>query len=210
MRTKRATTPMWVKLAVALAITGPPGWWLVDRHDRVGNEGRLSEVASAIAGREVDVRCPGVIGKALSWDIVEGSVRFDAQGRPADETKLRKFTCAELDALAEGRRKAELACAEQRGTGCGPAVEDLALAVDVLAHEAWHLAGVIDEAVTECRAVQSMAWTAQRLGATAEQGRALARVHLEAGYRRLPARYRSGSCVDGGPLDLRPDDRAWP
>jgi hypothetical protein len=210
MRTKRTTTPVWVKLAVALVIVAPPVWWLIDRHDRLGNEGRLSDIASAIAGREVHVRCPGVIGKVLSWDIVEGSVRFDAQGRPADETRLRKFTCAELDALAEGRRTELLACAEQQGRACGNGVEDLALAVDVLAHEAWHLAGIIDEAVTECRAVQTMAWTARRLGATAEQGRALALVHLDTGYQRLPERYRSGSCVDGGELDLRPDDRTWP
>jgi hypothetical protein len=201
---------VWVKLAVALVITGPPGWWLVDRQDRLGNEGRLGDIASAIAGREVNVRCPGVVGKVLSWDIVEGSVRFDAEGRPADETRLRKFTCAELDALAEGRRTELLACAEQQGTACGPAAEDLALAVDVLAHEAWHLAGVIDEAVTECRAVQTMAWTAQRLGATEEQGRALALIHLDTGYQRLPDRYRSGACVDGGDLDLRPEDSTWP
>jgi hypothetical protein len=146
----------------------------------------------------------------LSWDIVEGSVRFDAEGRPADETKLRAFTCAELDALAEGRRDEELACAERDGAACGKPVHDLALAVDVLAHESWHLAGIIDEAVTECRAVQTTAWTAQRLGASAAQGRALARTHLETGYLRLPDRYRSGDCTDGGKLDLRPDDAVWP
>jgi hypothetical protein len=210
MRTKRPTTPVWAKLAVALALTGPPGWWLVERHDRVGNEGRLGSIASELAGRDVRVRCPGPIGKVLSWDVVEGSVRFDENGRPADETRLRAFTCAELDALAEGRRDEQLACAERDGDACGPEVEDLALAVDVLAHESWHLAGVLDEAVAECRAVQTIALTAQRLGATVAQGDALARVHLRAGYQRLPERYRSGACAAGGALDLRPDDPAWP
>jgi hypothetical protein len=74
----------------------------------------------------------------------------------------------------------------------------VALAVDVLAHESWHLAGVIDEAQTECRAVQTLAWTAEQLGATPEQGRALARRYLETGYPRLPERYRSGVCDVGG------------
>ena len=59
----------------------------------------------------------------------------------------------------------------------------MALAVDVLAHESWHLAGVLEEALTECRAVQTVAWTARRLDVTPAQGRA---------------------------LDLRPDDPNWP
>jgi hypothetical protein len=210
MRTVRPATPLWVKLALVAVLTGPPGWWLVDRHDRLQNEERLGTVASAIAGREVQVRCPGVVGKVLSWDIVEGSVRFDASGRPADETRLRAFTCAELDALAEGERAETLACAERDGVACGQPAHDLALAVDVLAHESWHLAGIIDEAITECRALQTMAWTAQQLGATREQGHALARIHFASGYRRLPSRYQSGACVDGGELDMRPDDPVWP
>jgi hypothetical protein len=191
MRTVRPTAPAWVKLALIAVFLGGPGWWLAQRHDRVGNESRLSSIASAIAGRDVRVRCPGVVGRVLSWDTVEGSVRFDAAGRPADETRLRAFTCAELDALAEGRRASALTCAD---AACAHAADDLALAVDVLAHESWHLAGVIDEAQTECRAVQTLAWTAERLGATPEQGRALARRYLATGYPRLPERYRTGSC----------------
>jgi hypothetical protein len=186
----RTATPVWVKVVVAVVLVGGPGWWLAERHDRMGNEARLSDVASAIAGREVHVRCPGVAGRVLSWDTVEGSVRFDAEGRPADEARLRVFACGELDALAEGRRAAALGCAE-RGEPCG---DDLALAIDVLAHESWHLAGVADETETECRAVRTLGWAAERLGATPAQGRALAARYLATGYPRLPARYRSGAC----------------
>ena len=71
----------------------------------------------------------------------------------------------------------------------------MALAVDVLAHESWHLAGVIDEAATECHAVETVAWTAERLGTTPEQGRELARRYVATGYPRLPQRYRSGACA---------------
>jgi hypothetical protein len=180
MRTVRPRTPAVVKLAIVAVLVGGPAWWLMQRQDRLGNEARLSGIASAIAGRDVKVRCPGVMGRVFSWDTVEGSVRFDASGRPADETKLREFTCAELDALAEGRRP--------RVTG------DVALAVDVLAHESWHLAGVIDEAETECRAVGSLAWTAQQLGATPEQAQRMAVHYVETGYQRLPERYRNNAC----------------
>jgi hypothetical protein len=185
---RHARTPIAVKLALVVIAVGAPAWWLAQRQDRIGNEARLSAVASAIAGRDVHVRCPGVRGRVFSWDTVEGSVRFDASGRPADETRLRALACRELDALAEGRRADALACRP------GPACDDLALAVDVLAHESFHLAGVLDEAAADCHAVQTLAWTAQRLGATAEQGRALTQRYIETGYPRLPSRYHSPTC----------------
>jgi len=203
MRSVRPKAPAWVKLALIAVLVGGPGWLLAQRHDRVGNESRLSAIATTIAGREVRVRCPGVVGRVLSWDTVEGSVRFDAAGQPADETRLREFTCAELDALAEGRRASALACAD---AACADAANGVALAVDVLAHESWHLAGVIDESQTECKAVQSLAWTAQRLGATPEQGRELERRYLATGYPRLPQRYRTGACA--AELAARPLTRA--
>ena len=194
------------------------------------------------------VSCPGPVGRLFGWDIVEGSVRFDAGGRPADETKIRKQSCAELDALAEGRRErglaasmpAATACAEPSACACrlGPARSRTGrlgqpsrprqapprtatrragaerpatlTAVDVLAHESWHLQGVMDEAVTECRSLQTMSWTAQQLGASAEQGHAMALAQYEGAYRRMSEPYRSGGCVDGGPLDLRPDDERFP
>ena len=66
MRTRRASTPLAVKLALAAVLLGGPTWWLAQRQDRVGNESRLSEIASAIAGRDVRVRCPGVRGRVFS------------------------------------------------------------------------------------------------------------------------------------------------
>jgi hypothetical protein len=196
MPTRRPQTPLWVRALLVCAVVGPPAWYGAAWRDRAGNEERLSAVASAIAGRDVRVRCPGPIIRHFAWDTVEGSVRFDAQGRPADETRLQDFSCAQLDGLAEGR---------EVGTQA-----DVALAVNVLAHEAWHLAGIRDEAVAECRSLQTLAWTAERLGAPAGEGRRLARLYLATGHGSLPGRYRSGECRDGGALDLRPDEPAWP
>ena len=204
------STPVWVKVLLIAVVAGSAVWWLADRHDRTGNQDRLGAIASQIAGRPVAVRCPGPVGRLIGWDIVEGSVRFGADGTPDDETKLRETACAELDALAEGRRGAELACTERAGIACGRHGRATAMAVDVLAHESWHLRGVIDEGETECRSLQTMAWTAGQLGATPAQGAALARAQLEGGYLDLPERYRDPRCADGGPLDLRPDDTAFP
>ena len=197
MRTsRRPRTPPWVQGLLVLAVVGPLVWYVAAWRDRAANEERLGAVASEIAGREVRVRCPGPIIRHFAWDTVEGSVRFDAAGKPADETRLQDFSCAQLDALAEGR---------ESGTD-----EDVALAVNVLAHEAWHLAGIADEAVAECRSMQTLAWTAERLGVPADEGRRLAALYLATRHGALPPRYKSPECRDGGALDLRPDDPAWP
>ena len=55
-----------------------------------------------------------------------------------------------------------------------------------------------------------MAWTAQQLGATAEQARAMALAQYTGAYREMPEAYRSGACVEGGALDLLPDDVRFP
>jgi hypothetical protein len=202
--------PLQVKVALAAALLGVAGWWGMGWRDTRANEDRLSAIASQIAGRDVRVQCPGPVGRMFGWDIVEGSVRFDADGTPHDETKIRKQSCAELDALAEGRRAKELSCVGRTAIACGRNGRELVMAVDVLAHEAWHLRGVIDEGETECRSLQTMAWTAQQLGATAGQGRAMARAQFEGAYHDMPSHYRHPGCADGGPLDLRPDDPVFP
>jgi hypothetical protein len=186
-------TPLWVRTLVCVALVGGPGWWALQWHDRTVNERRLAAIASQIAGRPVHVRCPGVVGRLLGWDTVEGSVAFDAAGRPADVTKLRTFACAELDALAEGRRAAVLACVA-RGTRCGSAEDDVAMAVDVLTHESFHLSGIADEAQTECRSLQTMGWTAERLGVTPAVAQRLAVHQATHGYLLMASRYR-GACV---------------
>ena len=203
-------TPLWVKLTISALVVTAAAWWVADRQDRRGNERRLSAIASQIAGRDVRVSCPGPLGRLLGWDIVEGSVRFGPDGKPADETKIRRQSCAELDALAEGRRAKELECTGRTGIACGRNGRETVMAVDVLAHESWHLHGVMDEAETECRSLQTMAWAAQQLGATAEQGRAMAVAQYTGVYQEMPEAYRSGACVEGGALDLRPDDTRFP
>jgi hypothetical protein len=199
VRARHVSTPLWVRLIVTAVAIGVPAWLLIAHHDRVVNQRRLGVIATEIAGRPVRVHCPGVVGRLLSWDIVEGSVRWDASGRPADHTDLRARTCAELDALAEGRRDGVLACVAAPGTTrtapCGEAADRLALAVDVVTHESFHLAGFMDEAEAECHALHAMGHAAERLGATPAEGRALARHEWRTNYPRLPERYRSPPCT---------------
>ena len=188
------TTPLWLKLAVSVLLLAATAWWVLDRADRVGNERRLSAIASQIAGRAVKVHCPGPLARVFGGSTAEGWVKFDAAGKPADATKLQKTSCAELDALAEGRRAQELECTARAGILCGRRGAELAMAVDVVTHEAFHMSGIRDEAATECASLNRMGTTAQQLGATAEQGAALARGQFTEAYPQMGEVYRSPDC----------------
>ena len=206
-----ARTPVWAK-TLALGVVGLLAtWWLVDRHDRVTNQHRLAAIATDIARRPVEVRCPGPVGRIMTpAETTAGAVYTDADGNLPDETKLREPVCEELDALAEGRRGAQLACAA-RSTSCAEDVRSLAWAVNTLAHEAFHLRGILDEALTECYAMQSLAQTAERLGAAPGQAHGLAVLHWESSPTEKPEQYQvPAGCADGGRHDLRKADPAWP
>ena len=207
----RTTTamPLRAKLVVAAVLLGALGWWLADRQSRVANEDRLSAIATKIAERPARIDCPGPLGKLLQSEVWGGTVAADADGSMSDEAKLHADLCAELDALAEGRREDAIACRDRRGA-CSEGARALAMAVGTLAHEAWHIHGIRDEAATECRAVQTMVWTAQELGANEADARRLALLHYEVNFPLAPARYQSSECHDGGADDLRPDDPRWP
>lgn len=210
MRTRRVRTPPGIRIAAIAAIVIPLCWYAADRMDRRGNEHRLAAIASAIAGHPVKVHCAGVIGRALkNYDTTGGDVWFDADGTPASETHLRATPCQELDALAEGRRSRQLACVE-RSSSCGDDAQRVAWSVDTITHESFHMKGISSEAVAECYSLQTMAWTASQLGATAEQGRALAALVYSTTYPAMPDQYHSGDCVDGGRLDLNPNDPRFP
>ena len=186
-------TPLWVKLALAAAGAAFLAWWVVQRADRIGNEHRLAVIASQIAGRDVEVRCPGAIWRAIGYDSASGTVRFDENMKPSDKTKLAAETCDELDALAEGHRAKELECIGRAKVLCGRHGTAVAMAVDTLTHESFHLRGIANEADTECHSLHAMAWTAQQFGATAEQGTAMALAQYDGPYQEMGDAYR-GPC----------------
>jgi hypothetical protein len=169
------------------------GFVFFKQQEARADQDRLGDVASEIARRDVRVRCQGAVGAALDVTWEDGSVWFDADGRPADVTDLKRHVCTTLAAFPDRRDD-----------------EETVRALNTLAHESWHLAGVRNESAAECYAIQTIEFTAKRLGADDARARQLALAFVVTQYNRMPSAYQSEECRDGGKLDLRPDSPVWP
>ncbi len=172
------------------------------------DEAELARIATVVAGRDVGISCPGRLAALTGDQAQDGSVVFSADGGPADEARLSGDTCSTLRRFLHGG-VAGLVCLADHG-GCPREIEEAAIAVNVLSHEAWHLAGVRDEAATQCYALQTNAETAGRLGASPTDARAIAAYIAREVQPALPPDYRSSNCFDGGELDLHPERSGWP
>jgi hypothetical protein len=174
---------------------------LADRREAAAQEARFGAIASEIAGRPVEVRCQGRFSAAFDVTAESGTVEFDAGGRPADWTDLKRGICLALDRFVHEHREEKFGCVHDP-LACDLSVLKSIHALETLAHEAWHLAGHAGEATAQCYAMQRIAFVAAALGAPTEQGVALARAAFAVLYPQMPEEYRSGECRDGGSLDL--------
>jgi hypothetical protein len=108
---------------------------------------------------------------------------------------LAPVVCAALDRLRRGERVADAQAAEALG---------------VLAHEAEHAVGRLDEAVAECYAMQHVRAAARELGVEPRAAGRLAVTYWRRSYPKRPAEYRTPRCRNGGPLDRRRHIAEWP
>lgn len=198
-----------MRLVLLVFAAALAGLFLFHNHSKAAEESRLAAIAGEIARRPVSIHCQGAVGEAIDVTAESGSVEFDARGRPADIADIKRKVCQRLQDFPTARTSAKFVCLDAPSS-CDASVVNDAIALDVLAHESWHLEGNENEAVTECYAVQTVGFVATKLGSDDVQARGLARlVHLFV-YPRMPDEYRSSECRDGGALDLRPDSSAWP
>jgi hypothetical protein len=174
------------------------------------NEERLGEVASAIAQRSVGVQCPGFWRRLVDVSGEDGRVHFDVAGRPSDSAELSARTCDRLEDFSRAGTKPAFDCLVPDDRQCSREVVETARALSTLAHEAFHLAGVRDEAAAECYAVQTVDFVTEKLGSTAAQGRIVSAWAARTSARTHPAEYHSQECRRGGALDLEPGTTAWP
>lgn len=196
------------RILVAIAAVAALGFYVGPYRDKQQDEERLAKIAGVIAGRDVGIACPGTLATLTEVSAHDGSVAFTPDGRPTDEAELSSRTCSRLRAFLSGEI-ADLDCLASDAT-CSKAVEDAAVAVNVLSHEAWHLAGERNESVAQCYALQSNEETAFRLGATPAEARAIADFIVRRVQPVLPPEYKTTECRDDGPLDLEPARTGWP
>lgn len=181
--------------AVAWRMDARETWSSVSGADRARAEALFSAEASRIAGRPVTVRCDDAYAFTGAGTHAAG-VAFIERSL----TLLQPSICRTLR---------DLALDEEAGS-----IDDTAWAVTVLAHEAVHLRGVRSEAVTECYALQEGVELGERLGLPRADAARLMRFQLdrntaERSIGRLPYALPA-ECSDGGSLDLRPGDPAFP
>jgi hypothetical protein len=179
-------------------------WQFVRREE---NENRLALVASEVALRDVDVSCPGFWTRLVEITPNAGWVDFDEHGRPDDETSLSATTCRGLERVWR-RDQTSFACL-LRG-GCDQDTLRAVHGIVTLAHESWHLRGVVDEAQTQCYAVQTVERVARGLGVRAWDAGLIA-VRVAADDAASPTgEYHSAECRPGGRYDLHPGTPDWP
>jgi hypothetical protein len=183
------TRPL-VTLAVVLALLVPTLWtelrWL-----RV-QAAATTAVQQLIGNPAARVQCQRALATFLWAGADLGRVEWDQPER----AWLTLETCQHLGSW-------------YRSDHADPTIDE-AIAVHVLTHEAMHVDGERNEAVAECRALQSDARTVVLLGGTAEQGDALAQRIATEVHPTMSDEYRSPECREGGTLDVTPEDGTWP
>jgi hypothetical protein len=177
-------------VALLIASIGFVGFRLTEKR---AEERKLAAIAGEIAHRKVSIHCQGRVGELVDVDGEYGSVAFGSNG-PGDRAGLDRPICTSFARLKDGKPVS---------------LDDGSLAVEALAHEAYHLAGVRDEAATQCYALQAMRFVAERLGVPGDVGDAYVAAAVVR-YPRLPDAYRSYECREGGNLDLHPETGVFP
>lgn len=169
-----------------------PSWQKLPAHERAATLVVLRRQASLIAGHPAVVICD-TTGRRV------GYVQ-DADGLAEVGGRRMWLTPGVCYRLAETRRTRRAAGAAGQ-------------AIAVLAHEAWHLHGVGDEAVANCYAYQSGVRVGRALGLREETARRLMQEQLAqnpADFADAPAYVVPGSCGRGGALDLGLDGSHFP
>jgi hypothetical protein len=167
----------------------------------------LNQIASEIAGRSVHVHCDGFLKNLVDVSGNAGEVMTEA-GHAGNSTQLRRWVCDVLKHFPSHDRA--LHCLDTHAPCTNKEIRTM-WAVETLAHESYHLAGVLEEGRADCFAIQQMAWTAHKLGASPARADAIARYYLVELQPTKPTEYQlPPGCYDGGRFDLEPLQPGWP
>jgi len=186
----------WIGLAI-IAVPLVVFFWT--ERQWISAEHEFSAVARSIEPVAPGVHCQR-LGESFTYAGAElGHVEFDGDGIPTGPAWISYETCQNLAAYwrSSPAQKSVLNL-------------DQVVAVHVLSHESMHLKGIGSESVAECDAMQRDARTAEQLGATPQQARALQVTYWVEVYPHMPSDYMSADCRENGRLDKTPNDNSWP
>lgn len=156
-------------------------------------ESRLERAAGELAGFEVQVQCQSLGGAALDIRAERGWVRM-IDGKMERATRLDRSVCVELRGITNDQNSLNL---------------EQAVALHILTHETVHMMNEINEATTECRAMQASTRVGQALGLDRAVAHAGAQNYWRTQYPRMNSEYRSAECREGGALDQGGPDAPW-
>ncbi len=174
--------PAFVMLAVFLAALTALVW---PQYRARAVEARVKPLVQALAQRDASARCPRYV-TAIFTNV--GSVSLDANGNPADRTDLTGPICDALRHLYTDEGRAEMQCLVTDGR-CPESARRSVVALAVVAHEAMHLRGILDEAAAECASIGEGQRSGELVGLSAEQGRMIGYLHLKALNPSTPHQY---------------------
>jgi hypothetical protein len=174
----------------------------------------LGEAASASADIDVQVMCEQPLQWKLSTldSLLAGweELGFVMSGETI--VHLSPRTCLMLDSLLAADDPA-IPCLQQEMArkperACPPGVAEQAFAVVTLTHEAHHAAGSLNEAKTQCYALQRADIAAEALGVAKDDAALIGAFELR--EVELPPEYVDKQCKRGGKLDIEPETKAFP
>ncbi|MGN6429216.1 MAG: hypothetical protein ACTHNB_00590 [Gaiellaceae bacterium] len=145
---------------------------------------QLSAIAGQLSGRPVTIRCEGLSGALTGPQGESGRTEFIGD-KPVSVSYLQEGICQTLHAYARSPKDCLLPCERPLA---------VAWSLNTLAHESYHLAGIRNEARTECAALHAIGFVAHSLGASPMQTRALSSYSFAQLPRRMPVEYSSPEC----------------
>jgi hypothetical protein len=188
------------KLAAVLVTLVLVGFCAYQAHETRAAEKKLGAIASTLAGRRVHIECQGFWASLLDVNGRLGDVEFADGIHPSDRAHLTRGICQTLrhfrrtraDCLI-GRDWTLSTLAAVFEDPCGDRARGLVQATLTLSHESAHLRGYRDEGAAQCLGIGWLPWVAGQLGATSDEGRAMANYAL-ALQPGMPTEYQFASC----------------
>jgi len=145
---------------------------------------QLSAIAGEVSGRHVTISCEGLSGALTGPRGESGRTEFIGD-KPVSVSYVQEGICQALHAYARSPKDCLLPCERPL---------EVAWSLNTLAHESYHLAGIRNEARTECAALRAIGFVAHSLGASPDQARALSAYSFAELPRRMPPEYSSPGC----------------